>query len=90
MPAAPLLPHPPRSPALALFRRRPPERVDGIVIPASENLHKPASRAAKKIRSLRLKARQAAPKSTPARSSHMPSYRGRSSPIMAMCVIASA
>jgi hypothetical protein len=24
---------------LALFRRRPPERVDGLAMPASENLH---------------------------------------------------
>jgi hypothetical protein len=31
---------PPRFRALALFGRRPPERVVGIVVPASENLHK--------------------------------------------------
>jgi hypothetical protein len=33
------VPHPPRFRALALFRRRPPERVDGLAMPASENLH---------------------------------------------------
>ena len=40
-PAAPL-PHylPPRFRALALFGRRPAERVHGPVMPASENLHK--------------------------------------------------
>ena len=31
--------HVPRFRALALFGRRPPVRVDGLVIPASENLH---------------------------------------------------
>jgi hypothetical protein len=31
--------HIPRFPALALFGRRPPERVDGLGIPAAENLH---------------------------------------------------
>src|SRR6516164_2910894 len=43
----------PRFRALALFGRRPPERVVRPSLPASENLHKtctkPASRAAKKI-----------------------------------------
>src|SRR5438445_302877 len=34
------VPHPPRFRALALFGRRPPERVDGLDVPASENLHK--------------------------------------------------
>jgi hypothetical protein len=34
------VPHPPRFRALALFGRRPPERVDRLGIPASENLHK--------------------------------------------------
>ena len=29
----------PRFRALALFGRRPPQRVDGLVMPASENLH---------------------------------------------------
>ncbi len=38
-PAAPSVLHPPRFRALALFRRRPSERVDGLVMPASENLH---------------------------------------------------
>ena len=38
-PAAPPLPHIPRFRALALFGRRPPERVDRLVIPATENLH---------------------------------------------------
>src|SRR6266581_8362223 len=32
--------HLPRFRALALFERRPPERVEGFVIPASENLHR--------------------------------------------------
>jgi hypothetical protein len=32
-------PHFPRFRALALFGRRPPQRVDSIVMPASENLH---------------------------------------------------
>jgi hypothetical protein len=39
-PAAPPVPHPPRFRALALFGRRPPERVDRLGIPASENLHR--------------------------------------------------
>jgi hypothetical protein len=39
-PAAPPLPHFPRFRALALFGRRPQERVDSVVIPASKNLHK--------------------------------------------------
>ena len=38
-PAAPSVPHLPRFRALALFGRRPSERVDGLVMPASENLH---------------------------------------------------
>src|SRR6476619_7752 len=38
-PAAPPVPHFPRFRALALFGRRPPQRVDSIVMPASENLH---------------------------------------------------
>ena len=38
-PAAPSVPNTPRFRALALFRRRPPERVDDLDIPASENLH---------------------------------------------------
>jgi hypothetical protein len=38
-PAALSVPHTPRFPALALFGRRPPERVDDLCIPASENLH---------------------------------------------------
>ena len=38
-PAALSVPHTPRFPALALFGRRPPERVDHLCIPASENLH---------------------------------------------------
>ena len=33
------MPHFPRFRALALFGRRPPQRVDSIVMPASENLH---------------------------------------------------
>jgi hypothetical protein len=39
-PAAQSVPHPPRFRALALFRRRPPQRRDRFVTPASENLHK--------------------------------------------------
>src|SRR6266566_2377362 len=39
-PAAPPVPHFPRFRALALFGRRPPQRVDSLVMPASENLHK--------------------------------------------------
>src|SRR5260370_26488215 len=38
-PAAPPVPHFPRFRALALFGRRPPQRVDSLVLPASENLH---------------------------------------------------
>jgi hypothetical protein len=34
------VPHFPRFRALALFGRRPQERVDSVVIPASKNLHK--------------------------------------------------
>jgi len=34
------VPHFPRFRALALFGRRPPQRVDSIVMPASENLRK--------------------------------------------------
>src|SRR5713101_1268015 len=33
------MPHFPRFRALALFGRRPPQRVDSLVMPASENLH---------------------------------------------------
>ena len=39
-PAAPSVPHTPRFRALALFGRWPPQRVDGLGIPASENLHR--------------------------------------------------
>src|ERR1700686_820490 len=38
-PAAPPVPHFPRLRALALFGRRPPQLVDSLVLPASENLH---------------------------------------------------
>ena len=38
-PAAPSVPNTPRFRALALFGRRPPERVDDLCIPVSENLH---------------------------------------------------
>src|SRR3989454_12591818 len=52
-PAAPSAPHTPRFRALALFGRRPPERVDDLGIPASENLHingsEPALLAAPKV-----------------------------------------
>jgi hypothetical protein len=49
-PAAPPVPHPPRFRALALFGRRPPERVDRLGIPASENLHKTGNRGGGKAR----------------------------------------
>ena len=39
VPAALPVPHFPRFRALALFGRRPPQRVDSLVMPASENLH---------------------------------------------------
>ena len=42
-PAAPPVPHFPRFRALALFGRRPPQRVDSLVMPASENLHTASS-----------------------------------------------
>src|SRR6266436_5411074 len=45
-PAAPPVPHFPRFRALALFGRRPPQRVDSLVMPASENLHMSRHRAA--------------------------------------------
>src|SRR6267154_1085606 len=38
-PAAPPVPYFPRLRALALFGRRPPQRVDSLFMPASENLH---------------------------------------------------
>jgi hypothetical protein len=38
-PTAPPVPHFPRLRALALFGRRPPQRVVSLVMPASENLH---------------------------------------------------
>jgi hypothetical protein len=38
-PAAPPVPNFPRLRALALFGRRPPQRVEGFVMPASKNLH---------------------------------------------------
>jgi hypothetical protein len=37
------VPHFPRLRALALFGRRPPQLVDSLVMPASENLHKNGS-----------------------------------------------
>ena len=40
----------PRLRALALFGRRPPQRVDSLVMPASENLHKIRSRASLDLR----------------------------------------
>ena len=43
-PAAPPVPHLPRFRALALFGRRPPQRVDSIVMPASKNLHNKSAR----------------------------------------------
>jgi hypothetical protein len=39
-PAAPPVPNFPRLRALALFGRRPPQRAEGFVMPASKNLHK--------------------------------------------------
>jgi hypothetical protein len=43
-PAAPPMPNFPRLRALALFGRRPPQGVEGFVMPASKNLHKNGSR----------------------------------------------
>jgi hypothetical protein len=43
--AAPPLHHPPRFRALALFGRRPHQRVDRPIMPATENLHISGSRA---------------------------------------------
>src|SRR6266478_5369936 len=48
-PAAPPVPHFPRFRALALFGRRPPQRVDSLVMPASENLHKLGNGSRRKI-----------------------------------------
>ena len=45
-PAAPPALHLPRFRALALFRRLPSARVDGVVMQASENLHNPGHRGA--------------------------------------------
>src|SRR6266481_4351820 len=42
-PAAPPVSHFPRFRALALFGRRPPQRVEGFVMPASKNLHNSGS-----------------------------------------------
>src|SRR5260221_14500466 len=42
-PAAPPVPNLPRLRALALFGRRPPQLVDSLVMPASENLHNDGS-----------------------------------------------
>ncbi len=61
-PAAPSVPHTPRFRALALFGRRPSERVDGLGIPASENLHRTCLPRCKKDReTFSSKARHAAP-----------------------------
>ena len=40
-PAAPPVPNLPRLRAFALFGRRPPQRAEGFVMPASKNLQKP-------------------------------------------------
>jgi hypothetical protein len=42
-PAAPPVPNFARLRDLALFGRRPPQRVERVVMPASKNLHKPGS-----------------------------------------------
>ena len=42
----------PRLRALALFGRRPPQRVDSLLMPASENLHIPGSRQSRGFRVL--------------------------------------
>ena len=39
------MPHPPRFRALALFGRRPPKRVVGIVVPASEVINLKTAKA---------------------------------------------
>ena len=44
--------HLPRFRALALFGRRPRQRVDGLVMPASENLHKTGSASKRRIRAI--------------------------------------
>src|SRR6266436_5339422 len=50
-PAAPPVPHFPRFRALALFGRRPPQRVDSLVMPASENLHRLGSQVERRAKS---------------------------------------
>jgi len=46
------VPYFPRLRALALFGRRPPQRVDSLVMPASENLHNTGSRRVYSITAL--------------------------------------
>jgi len=41
------VPNFPRLRALALFGRRPPQRVEGVVMPASKNLHRNGHRGRK-------------------------------------------
>src|ERR1700730_538216 len=50
-PVAPPVPNFPRLRALALFGRRPPQHVEGVVVPASKNLHKSGSLQAYSITS---------------------------------------
>src|SRR5271167_4296920 len=68
--AAPSVPYPPQFRALALFGRRPPERVVGIV---GAGIRKPAQEPPialqKRSEALRLKARHAAPAAIGCRSS---------------------
>ena len=52
-PAAPQVPHFPRFRALALFGRRPQERVDRLVNPASENLRITGRKQPQQIAALR-------------------------------------
>ena len=68
-PAAPPVPHFPQFRALALFGRRPPQRVDSLVMPASENLHNNGSGISTRCSDLR--------PSWCTSSSRIPSSRGR-------------
>ena len=68
-PAAPPAPHFPRFRALALFGRRPPQRLDSLVMPASENLHNNGSGISTRCSDLR--------PSWCTSSSRIPSSRGR-------------
>src|SRR5207249_2782244 len=51
---APPVPNFPRLRALALFGRRPPQRVEGFVMPASKNLHRTGRKAIVSVASRRI------------------------------------